>query len=116
MSETNPEIDAQLDSLAELCCTALRGGDAMPEEKVEKLLRGLLMSGYSRKSSRPVNAELETRVRTKCPEPAMHRGGALSSLTDQMQNKYDELARWHATQPKDSTDAKSANISSSTDA
>lgn len=116
MSDLNPQIESQLDSLAELCCAALQGGDPIASEKTDKLLRGLLMSGFSRKSSAPLLKEIETRVKDRCSEPAMHRGGALSSISDQLQKRYENVARWYANQPHDDSGTKGANISSSTDA
>ncbi|NNE01042.1 MAG: hypothetical protein HKN47_27310 [Pirellulaceae bacterium] len=119
MNNTNPQIDEQLQKLAELCCNALdANADSEIElsETTEQLLKSLLMSGYARKGDASLQADIEARVKDSCREPAMHRGGALSSLTEKLQKKFDDLVRWESRQPDEHTDPKAANISSATDA
>jgi hypothetical protein len=116
MSETNPEIEQQLNDLAELCCEALAAEQTTLEERSKPLLKSLLMSGYVRKGGRNLQADVESRVKKQCAEPAMHRGGALSGLTKRLQDQLDELARWESKKPSESSPAKPANISSATDA
>jgi hypothetical protein len=74
------------------------------------------MSGYAKIEGANLQVDIENRVKDKCREPAMHRGGALSSITGQLQTKFDDLKRWESRQPDDSNPAKAANISSATQA
>ncbi len=116
MAETNPEIEEQLEALAELCCQTLNGDDSGLEKRDDALLKSLLMSGYVRKVGKDITAEMESRVKKRCPEPGMHRGGALSGITQKLQQKLDKLVRWESEAPQESTPPKAANISSATDA
>mgnify|MGYP003662968326 CR=1 FL=1 len=116
MSDTNPQIETQLNALAELACETLRGEESEMAARAEPLLKSLLMSGYVRKSGKDIRADIEARVKDICREPAMHRGGELSGITQRLQDKFDKLVKWESDQPKDFTDAKAANISSATDA
>lgn len=116
MTGTNPQIEEQLNKLAELCCRSMESGQAVVNDQSEALLKAMLMSGYARKEGRSLQSELEARVKDRCREPAMHRGGALSSISAQLQEKLDELARWESRQPDSDDKAKAANISSPTDA
>ena len=63
----NPEIESQLQALSELCCSALTG-QVGTQERVEPLLKSLLMSGYSRTAQTTLQAELEIRVKKICPQ------------------------------------------------
>ncbi len=114
MNDTNPEIEEQFDALAELCCETLKGDDSGLAERSDALLKSLLMCGYIRKIGPNITAELETRVKTRCPEPAMHRGGALSGITGNLQKKFNKLIQWESERPVDKTPPKVANISSAT--
>ncbi len=119
MSANNPQIDGQLDKLAELLCLQLESetdGRTTEDPVIDQLLKSLLMSGYARKEGANLQVDIENRVKDRCREPAMHRGGALSSITGQLQKKFEDLKRWESRQPEDKTDAKAANISSATDA
>ncbi len=116
MSETNPQIEEQLDALAELCCQTLNGDDSGLDKRSDALLKSLLMCGYVRKVGHNITAELESRVKTHCPEPAMHRGGALSGITQTLQQKFNKLVQWESETPQETTPPKAANISSATDA
>lgn len=116
MNETNPEIEEQLDTLAQLCCDTLKGEGSGLARRSDALLKSLLMSGYVRKAGQNLTAELESRVKKKCPEPAMHRGGALSGVTQKLQQTFDKLVQWESEHPRDQSPPKAANISSATDA
>ncbi|WP_145389809.1 hypothetical protein [Stieleria neptunia] len=119
MSKTNPQIEKQLDKLASICCTRLENTSSDPtmdDAAVDELLKALLMSGYARQADRTLQVELENRVKDMCRDPAMHRGGALTGLTEQLQNKFDQLKSWESRQPGETSTAKAANISSATDA
>ncbi|MCS7469763.1 hypothetical protein NZK35_24185 [Stieleria sp. ICT_E10.1] len=119
MSNTNPQIEKQLDKLASICCTRLENASTDPtldDSSVEELLKSLLMSGYGRLADRKLQVDIESRVKDMCREPAMHRGGALTGITEQLQNKFDQLQDWESRQPDEKGEAKAANISSATDA
>ncbi|KAA5542618.1 hypothetical protein FYK55_13870 [Roseiconus nitratireducens] len=115
-TDSNPEIEQQLDTLAELCCDTLTGGEPMLAERSDALLKSLLMSGFARKQGRDLRSEIESRVKDRCQERAIHRGGALTSLTDKLQKQFDDLAQRDSEQPQRGTPSKAANISSATDA
>jgi hypothetical protein len=112
----NPQIDAHLNTLADLCCKTLEGDASELEARRDELLKSLLMSGYVRKSGKDLRADLEKRVKDRCREPSMHRGGALTGLSDRLQKRFEEVIRWHSEQPEGKSSAKAANISSATDA
>ncbi|WP_372895591.1 hypothetical protein [Stieleria sp.] len=119
MSNTNPQIEKQLDKLASICCTRLEHSSTDPtldDSSIDELLKSLLMSGYARHADRSLQVDIENRVKDMCREPAMHRGGGLSGLTEQLQNKFNQLKSWESRQPDDKSKAKAANISSATDA
>lgn len=120
--ETNPEIEKTLDELAELICQSLRGQDSELVSRRDQLLKTLLMSGFVWKADRTVMQQVEYRVKDRCRETAMHRGGALSSLTSALGARFAEIARWESNtpddqkKPGDQSPPKAANISSMTDA
>ncbi len=124
MSDTNPEIQKQLDRLGEICCSMLEretspataDSETPDSETIDSLLKALLMSGFGRKSETTLQAEIENRVKDNCRDSAMHRGGALTSLTADLQKRFDELKSWESRQPDDQNEPKAANISSATDA
>ncbi|OYP29959.1 hypothetical protein [Rhodopirellula sp. MGV] len=116
-TKTNPEIEAQLDSLAAHCCEVLQGEASLSDDRCEQLIRSLLMSGFRNKKGMSIQTELDARVKDQCGERAMHRGGELSSMAAKIESKFDELARWETKNPADDTeDPKPANVSSATDA
>ena len=112
---SNPEIESQLQALAELCCRALSGHEAGTQERVEPLLKALLMSGYARSAQTTLQADLEARVKKLCPQAGGHRGEELLGLTRQFQDKFNNLALWESKQPEGYPPARPANISSATD-
>ncbi|GAA5505828.1 hypothetical protein [Novipirellula caenicola] len=119
MSDMNPQINEQLDKLATLCCDQLEGNDpsaTLDEASTKSLLKSLLMSGFSRQKGASLQVEIENRVKDRCRDTSMHRGGALSSITGQLQKQFEELARWESKQPSDDSKSKAANFSSATDA
>jgi hypothetical protein len=119
MSDTNPQIEKQLDKIAEICCQQIESGVTVSqsdEASVEALLKALLMSGYVHKEDRNLQVDIENRIKDRCREPSLHRGGEITSLTDQLQTRFNELKRWESRQPDDDSKPKTANISSATDA
>jgi hypothetical protein len=111
---TNPQIESQLDELADLCCQSLNGDSSAITDRSESLLKALLMSGYARTSGTSLQADLEARAKEKCREPAMHRGGALSGISKQLQDKFNDLVRWESRQPEQTSEPKAANFSAAT--
>jgi len=118
MTDTNPEIEAQLESLTELCCDAIASDQAISDNRVKELAKALLMSGFEQKEGAPLSVQLETRVRKSCKEPAMHRGAEVKAVTESVQKIYTDLVRWQSEQPSTGNKSapKPANISSATDA
>jgi len=111
----NPQIDGQLEKLAELCCQSLEGKQPSTSDESEALLKAMLMSGYARMEGRSLQQDIEARVKEKCREPAMHRGGELSAMTGELSKKFTALKRWESQQPEDRGKPKAANFSSATD-
>ncbi|EMB18761.1 hypothetical protein [Rhodopirellula europaea] len=114
--ELNPQIEQALDELAELVCQSLQSEGEMLVERQDALLKTLVMSGHTWKSERTVVEEVERRVKDRCGEQAMHRGGALTALTARLGEKLQSIQRWESKSPSDDHASKPANISSATDA
>lgn len=112
MPNFNPEIEKQLATLAELCCQKLNGDSEELTERTTPLLKTLVQSGYARSENVPLQVELERRIRKLCREPAMHRGAAVRGLTRQLQEKFDDFARWESTRPTSEEPPQAANVSS----
>lgn len=112
MTDFNPEVEKQLAVLAELCCRRLEGDTEEFNSRAKPLLKSLVESGFARAGNVPLQVELERRIRDLCREPAMHRGGAVSGLTSQLQKQFDELARWESVRPASDEPPQAANVSS----
>lgn len=116
MNELNPEIEASLDSLSELICQSLTGESSELTARKEGLMKTLLMSGFTWKSDESLMKEVEDRVKSRCGEKAMHRGGALSSVASKLGKEFKNMAREQAAKPSNTKPSKAANISAATDA
>lgn len=120
--ETNPQIEQTLDELADLICRSLQGQENDLVGRRDSLLKTLVMSGFVWKADQTVMQQVEHRVKDRCREPAMHRGGALSSMTSELETQFAEIARWESNTPDEAKSSaeesppKAANISSATDA
>ncbi|QDT09277.1 hypothetical protein [Planctomycetes bacterium K23_9] len=114
MNNTNPEIEEQLSKLTDICCKALDSQTPDITAETEAVLRALVMSGFARMEGAPLQVQIENRVNSRCESSAMNRGGALTSITGQLQSKFDNLVRWESQQPDSQTQSKAANISSAT--
>lgn len=120
--DLNPQIETILDELAALVCRSLEGQEAGYVERRDHLLKTLVMSGYVWKADQTVMQQVEHRVKDRCREPAMHRGGALSSITSELETRFAKIARWEsktpasAKSPADQSPPKAANLSSANDA
>jgi hypothetical protein len=103
METSNPQIEASLNALATICCDAISGGDNRAElERVDGLLKTLLMSGYAR-MDRSLEVDLENRVKGQCIKSVSHRGGELSSLSAKLARQFSNLARQQSQTPDDNT-------------
>lgn len=115
-NDLNPELDRQVDELAELCCSALAREGRDIGAASEALIAALVTGGYARLSDRNLQTRLEARTLEKCQESAIHRRGELAGLTGGMQSKFDELVKWETKSPHEPSGTKAANISSMRDA
>jgi hypothetical protein len=116
MKVLNPELEAQLDALAEICCNVLKREEKDSSERAKPLIEALVKGGYARLSDINLQARLEKNVRDKCQEISIHRRGELSGITGQMQSTFDQLVTWQTQTPRTPDGTKPANISSATDA
>ena len=101
METTNPQIEANLDALATICCDAINGESDAGLERTDALLKSLLMSGYNRIGDRPLQVDLETRVKEKCGAFLPHRVSNLTSLSSTLAKKFADLARRESKTPID---------------
>ncbi len=84
-----PEIDSILDALAELCCQSISAGNTLDNHRVEQLISSLATNGWEQhQTSKPLWAEIKARAVRNHPEPAMHRGAELDSLTREIESIY----------------------------
>lgn len=115
MNDMNPEIEEQLNKLADLCCESLDGQISIINDQSEALLKSLVMSGFVRNANASLQAEIESRVKQKCAEPSIHRGGELTAMTQKLQEKLKKISTWDSNSPSEFTPSRPANISSATD-
>jgi len=101
MEKTTPQIDAILDKLSKLCCTAIAAGNTLDEDKCEELVRSLSANGWERHVGKQysLSAILKERIVRDCPEPAMHRGAAIESFAQKVEQTYRDYARYRASTP-----------------
>jgi hypothetical protein len=114
MEQSNPQIEASLDALATICCAAIDGSENPAElERVDGLLKTLLMSGYARLDQRSLQVDLESRIKEKCTSVS-HRVGDLASLSARIASQFADLARQQSRTPDDLS--RAANSSPATNA
>ncbi|QDV71188.1 hypothetical protein Poly24_49220 [Rosistilla carotiformis] len=115
--EKNIEVEGQLAELTKLCCDSLEADRASLPERIEPLLKSLLMSGFERQKKQPLGVELEARILAACEGRSTQRGAEIRGVANQVQRKYDYLVRWESSHPKDpqKQGTQPANISSATD-
>lgn len=90
--ELNPQVDAVLDSLADLCGRALRS-DEFDTNKCSKLVKSLAINGWEqRRDHRSLWVVVKQRARRRWPEPALHRGAALERLARDVEAAYQVYA------------------------
>lgn len=108
----NPEIERQLDAIAELCGEAIEGESEQFVERSTRLLEALLLSGFARWAKAPLQVELEQRIIRQKQKSASHRRGAINGLCSQLQKKFNELVRWESNRPAAQDPPHAANVSS----
>ena len=116
MKDLNPELDAQINELARICCEVLERTESNSVERAQPLLQALVTGGYDRLSDINLQSRLEEAVVSQCRERAIHRREELTGITGQMQAAFNELLRWKTQSPQPTNKSKAANISSATDA
>ncbi|MDZ4852740.1 MAG: hypothetical protein SGI77_25930 [Pirellulaceae bacterium] len=99
MTQLNPEVEAQLTALAQLCCDTLNGVNHDLIDQSEPLLKALLMCGFNRNKVQTLMVEVEQRAKNICPLCTLHRGGELASLTSGLEQKFKILVQWESTSP-----------------
>ncbi len=99
--ETNPEIEATLNELTELCCDALSSDSVLDTDRVKSLTSNLSTNGWQRHSSEsaPLSTILKNRIKDRCREPAMHRGAVIDGLVKTVQSAYESASRMQASSP-----------------
>lgn len=115
MKPLNPELDAQVDALADICCDVLKRHETDSTERTKPLIESLVKGGYDRLSDNNLQTRVEDRVREKCQEQSIHRRDELQGLTGQMQKTFDQLVKWQTQTPRPPEGTEPANISSATD-
>ena len=108
----SPEIEKQLEALAELVCDSIEGASEEFTERRSAILESLLQSGFSRVGKGPLWVELELRIARLCREPAMHRLASVKGLLQQLQKEFDDLARWKSNTPSTKEPPRAANVDS----
>lgn len=98
---TNPEIEATLSNLTDLCCDALQDDGEFNDEQAERLAANLATNGWKQhsKDSPPLAIILKDRIRTQCPEPAIHRGAAIDGIVGKVQRLYESTSRFEEKVP-----------------
>ncbi len=91
MKLLNPELESQIDSLAEVCCKTLNRTIADSVAEAEPLIEALVRGGYARLSDMNLQHRVELGAVAKCPEVAIHRRGELAAITREMQQAFDLL-------------------------
>lgn len=115
MTIHNPQVESQLQILTEMCCNAIDGHSTQMAERADPILKSLLMSGYARTAKSNLQVELENRAKEKCRDRTLSRGGELSAVVKQLQDKFNKLALWESKQPETVIQPKSSSSSTATD-
>ncbi|HBN75866.1 MAG TPA: hypothetical protein DD473_08620 [Planctomycetaceae bacterium] len=114
MSNMNSQCESQINALVDLCCETLQGDQSNLDQRKDKLIKSLVMSGYTRHEGPSLQAELQSRIKEKCPDPAIHRGSELAGVTNHLQEIYEEVVRFETKLPHGRSKPRAANISSAT--
>lgn len=116
MNTLNAELQAQVQSLAELCCISLERKQINLEDLAEPIIKALVAGGFHRASDVNLQARIEHVVLASCAKKAIHRKRELSALAGQLQDAMNELVTWKTSNPAKAFPSKAANISSATNA
>jgi hypothetical protein len=114
VNKLNPELESQVQSLAELCCEVLERRETDSTARAQPLLEALVAGGYARLSNVNLQTRLEEMTVDRCRDRTLHRRGELTGITGQMQATFNELVRWRTKSPHEPSGTKGANISSNT--
>lgn len=101
--QTTPEIEAILNDLTDLCCTALSADAELDRSRIDELVASLSTNGWKRHSEgeAPLPTLLKDRITQRCKEPAMHRGAAVDGIVAKVQEAYESVSRMDASSPSD---------------
>lgn len=99
MNDLNPELQSQVDDLAQLCCDALARTGETAHERIQPLIEALVRGGYDRISDVILQVRLEDIVADKCREHAIHRRDELTGITGQIQTEFSKTLKWKTNQP-----------------
>ena len=116
MNSLNPELQSQIDDLAQICCDIIARTSNGSDERVKPLIEALVRGGYDRISNINLQVRLEDIAVDRCREHLIHRRDELTGITSQMQAEFDKASKWSTSQPQEDSGTKAANISSNTDA
>jgi len=96
-----PQIEAILDKLAGHCCAVISQEETYDADQVQKLVKSLSVNGWQRHadSTSPLSVTLKKRIKDRCREPAMHRGGSIDGTVEKVQAAYNDAARYDASAP-----------------
>lgn len=109
--DTTPQIEAILAKLADHCCAVISQEETYDADQVKQLVKSLSMNGWQRHadSTSPLSVTLKKRIKDRCREPAMHRGGLLDGMVEKVQAAYDDAARYDASAPATQNDPHSVS-------
>ncbi|TWU02107.1 hypothetical protein [Neorhodopirellula pilleata] len=100
--DTTPQIEAILDKLADHCCAVINQDETYDATQVNKLVTSLSVNGWRRHSdtASPLSVTLKNRMKDRCREPSIHRGGLLDGMVEKVQAAYDDVARYDSSSPE----------------
>lgn len=106
--QTTPQIEAILDELTELCCDSLDSNTVSDADRLDQLVLNLSTNGWERhnEGSPPLSVLLKERMKDRCREPAMHRGGELDGIVSKVQKAYDNAAQFRSSAPGSENEAE----------
>ncbi len=91
---TTPEVEAILDTLADLCCDAAAGSSEALDRRSSDLLKALVMNGFDRVNVGSFVSELQKRMTNACNEESKHHAEQRTSIIRRLKNEYQSLTRW----------------------
>lgn len=91
---TTPEVNAILDTLADLCCDAAAGNSEALDRRSSDLLKALVINGFDRVNAGSFDSELQKRVASSCSEGSKHHAEQRTSIIRRLNDEYQSLTRW----------------------